>query len=381
MAPPSAEPRDDHTPMHDTQPYRRPTQPQGLRPRRAAPRRRRRANWGRRIGLFVLLLLVVAVAGAVLVWQRAVAFNDAVSTESALSMRLFGPLGGGDRVNVLLLGYSDESREGAFLSDSMNVISVDRTTDTSTMIPIPRDLWVEGVPEVPQNMKINEAFRIGTYEAGLEYGAELAAKAVSRVTGLEIHGWISLDFQGFEAMVDALDGITLENPTAFDYTWDENSYFAGDFPNRFEAGTLRLNGQQALDYARSRYTSVVAESSDFARLIRQQRVLQAIRSEVVGWEALPRGLAVSESLTGHLRTNLPVLDLALLAGKLDVDRRVELLEDEILAASTNTLGQYILVVIGQATTADYSPLHEYIDAALSEPIPTPGPSPSSPGVP
>jgi len=364
--------------MQDTQSYRRPTRAEADLAARAAPRRRRRrrSGWRRRIGLLLLLVFVVVVAGGVLVWQRAVAFNDAVSTEPALSMRLFGPLSGGDRVNILLLGYSDESREGAFLSDSMNVVSIDRATDTTTMIPIPRDLWVEGVPEVPQNMKANEAFRIGTYEAGLEYGAELASKAVSRITGLEIHGWITLDFQGFEAMVDALDGITLDNPTAFSYTWDEGSYFAGDFPSSFAAGALQLDGRQALDYARSRYTSVVTESSDFARLVRQQRVLQAIRKEVVGWQALPRGLAVSESLAGHLRTNLPVLDLAMLTGKLDIDRRVELLEGEILVASTNTIGQYILVVTGQAATTDYSPLHDYIDAALREPIPVASPSPS-----
>ena len=74
---------------------------------------------------------------------------------------------------------------------------MDRASGATTMIPIPRDLWVEGVPEVPQNMKINEAFRIGYYADGLTNGAELAAMAVTHVTGLEIDGWISLDFQGF----------------------------------------------------------------------------------------------------------------------------------------------------------------------------------------
>ncbi len=353
--------------MQETQPYRRPTQAQARRARRAAPRPRRPVNWRRRIRIFGLVLVAVVVAGAFLLWQRAASFNDAVSTEPAHSIRLFGPFGD-NRVNVLLLGYSDESREGAFLSDSMNVISVDRSTDTSTMIPIPRDLWVEGVTEVPQNMKINEAFRIGTYEAGVEYGAELAAKAVTQVTGLPIHGWISLDFQGFEAMVDALDGVALDNPTAFAYTWDENDFHTGAFQFAFDAGPLQLDGQQALDYARTRYTSVAEESSDFARLVRQQRVLQAIRAEVTGWQTLPRGLAVADSLASHLRTNLSVFDLAMLAGKLDVDRRIEMREGEILQASTNTIGQYILVVIGQEASDDYAPLHTFVSAAIEEPI-------------
>jgi LCP family protein required for cell wall assembly len=321
-------------------------------------------SWRRRLRLTTLLLMATLVVGTLLIWQRASAFNDAVSTEPALGMRLFGPFAD-ERVNVLLLGYSDESREGAFLSDSMNVLSIERSSDTTTVIPIPRDLWVEGMPEVPQNMKINEAFRIGTYEAGLDYGADLAARTVSRVTGLPIHGWISLDFQGFEAMVNAIGGVALDNPRAFAYTWDEASWAAGDFVGSFEAGPLTLDGTQALAYARNRYTSVAEESSDFARLVRQQRVLQAIRDKVTGWQALPRGLAVATALEGHMRTNLSVLDLAMLSGKLSADHRLELSEGNILRATTNTLGQYVLVVVGQQSTTDYRPLHDFIEKGLS----------------
>ena len=296
-------------------------------------------------------------------------------------MRLFGPLAGGDRVNVLVLGYSDESREGAFLSDSMNLFSIDRATDATTLIPIPRDLWVEGIPQVPQNMKINEAFRIGYYADGLENGAELAAEAVSHVTGLAVHGWITLDFQGFQAMVDAVGGITVENPTAFAYTWNEDAWLAGNFDGSFDAGTLDLSGEQALSYARNRYTSVPAESSDFARSVRQQRVLQAIRAEVSGWRTIPNGLAVSEALEGHLHTNLSVWDLGMLAGKLDVDHRVELSEDVILQASLNSIGQYVLVVIGRSTPSDYSPLHAYIADELANPPPASSAEPSASAAP
>ncbi|MDQ3689154.1 MAG: LCP family protein [Chloroflexota bacterium] len=353
--------------MEETQPHRRPMQPQARHLRRTDPEPRGRANWRRRFAVIGLALPALLLVGVVFLWQRAVAFNDAVSTESALSMRLFGPFSP-DRVNVLLLGYSDESREGAYLSDSMNVISIDKATDTTSMIAIPRDLWVEGIEEVPQNMKINEALRHGYYEDGIEYGAELASKAVTHVTGLEIHGWMTLDFQGFEAMVNAVGGITLENPRAFSYTWTEPNWLAGSFADSFEAGTLELDGRLALDYARNRYASIPEESSDFARLARQQRVLQAIRAKVSGWPTLSNGLAVADALEGHLHTNLPVIDLGMLVGKLDVDRRVELREDQILQASTNTNGQYVLLVVGQSTSSDYEPLHSYLTAELAAPI-------------
>ena len=351
--------------MDETQSYRPVARGQARRIRPTGPRERRSANWRFRSKIAATAVLAMVVLGVGLVWHRASAFNDAVSTESALSMRLFGPFSP-ERVNILLLGYSDESRAGAYLSDSMNVISIDKASDTTSIIAIPRDLWVEGIEEVPQNMKLNEAFRIGYYEDGLTYAAELAAKAVSHVIGLDIHGWISLDFQGFQAMVEAIDGISLENPTAFEYTWSEPDWQAGNFDGgSFSAGTLELDGRLALDYARNRYTSVPAESSDFARLVRQQRVLQAIRAEVSGWQTVPKGLAVANALEGHLHTDLPVLDLAQLVGKLDVDHRIELPEGEIVQASTNTNGQYILVVIGQETTTDYSRMHAFVSDALA----------------
>ena len=362
--------------MQDTQPYRRPRQAHAQRVRPSTPRDRRPVSWRRRLALVLILLMALVLAGAALLLQRAIAFNDAVSTQSALSMRAFGPFGS-DRVNFLLLGYNDESHGGAYLSDSINIISVDRTTETTTMIPIPRDLWIEGLPEIPQNLKINEAFRIGFYEAGIENGAELAASAISHATGLEIDGWITLDFEGFEAMVDAIGGITIENPTAFDYTWAEEDYLAGRFESSFARGTLELTGQQALDYARNRYTSVIEESSDFARSVRQQRVLSAIRAQVTGWQTLPKGLALADSLSGHLHTNLPVFDLAMLGGKLTPDRRLELSEGVALEATTNTIGQYVLVVIGRTGPSDYRPLHQYLATQLAAPFATPAPVASS----
>ena len=51
----------------------------------------------------------------------------------------------------------------------------------------------------------------------------------------------------------------------------------------------------------------------------------------------------------------------------------------MLEATTNTLGQYILVVIGRASSTDYGPLQRYLATELAKPVPTPVPiaSPSS----
>jgi anionic cell wall polymer biosynthesis LytR-Cps2A-Psr (LCP) family protein len=177
-------------------------------------------------------------------------------------------------------------------------------------------------------------------------------------------------------MVNSVGGITVDNPIPFAYTWDEPLFLAGEFHYVFQAGVQRMDGQLALDYSRARYTDRWEESSDFARLVRQQRVLQAIKAEISGTETLTKGLALTDALAGHLRTNLSVFDLAMLAGELEVERRIELLEGETIMATTNTIGQYVLVPIGATSSDDYEPLHEYIDASLAEPMPSASATPS-----
>jgi hypothetical protein len=54
----------------------------------------------------------------------------------------------------------------------------------------------------------------------------------------------------------------------------------------------------------------------------------------------------------------------MLAGHMTPDRRIELSEDQILEATTNTIGQYVLVVIGRTSPTDYKPLHEFVADAL-----------------
>jgi hypothetical protein len=81
-----------------------------------------------------------------------------------------------------------------------------------------------------------------------------------------------------------------------------------------------------------------------------------------------------DALKGQLTTDLSAIDLALLSGHLGADRRIELSEGVILEATSNSLGQYILVVIGRHDGTDYAPLQAYLRDQLAIPIATPAPS-------
>ena len=348
--------------------------------RRASRPARRPRSLKRTLLLLLLILLLGGGTGGWLIWQRVAAFNDDVSSASSLSSALFFPLMGSERVNVAMYGYGGpEHQGGTYLADSIIILSIDPHTDTTTMIPIPRDLWIQGLPEIPKNAKINEAFANGFVRGGVAEAGRAATEVLSRVTGLKIEHWMAIDFTGFKAMVDTVGGVTIDNPTAFSYTWSEEQFHskiwdAGSFP----AGIITLDGDAALSYSRSRYNSVPAEASDFARSVRQQRVLAALRAKLGsgGIGSLGPGLAMMEALKGQMKTDLSAIDLGLLSGHLGADRRIELAEGVILEATTNSIGQYILVVIGRSNGNDYAPLQAYLQAELARPIATPVPSAS-----
>jgi LCP family protein required for cell wall assembly len=353
-------------------------------PRRSRASAPRPGRWKRNVVLFLVIVLLSGCTGGWLLWQRVSAFNDEVSSAGSVSSSLLFPLMGTERVNVAMYGYGgSEHGGGSYLADSIMILSIDPKTDTTTMIPIPRDLWIEGLPEIPDNAKINEAFADGYVRGGVYEAGRAATSVLSRITGLPIEHWMALDFAGFKAMVESVGGVMVDNSVAFGYTWSEDKYFAGNWDGGyFDAGPIFLDGTLALDYSRTRYTSVPAESSDFARSVRQQRVLVALRGKLGGGGlgSLGPGLAIMDALKGSteplMATDLSAVDLYLLSGHLGADRRIELSEGVILEATSNSIGQYILVVIGRASGTDYAPLQAYIQAELARPLPTPSPSPS-----
>jgi len=184
---------------------------------------------------------------------------------------------------------------------------------------------------------------------------------------------MAIDFAGFEGMVDAVGGVTVRNPRAFRYTWNEWKFNHNIWDHHFPKGEITLDGQQALDYARARYTSIPQESNDFARSLRQQRVLAALRGRIGsgGLGSLGPGLSMMDALTDRMKTDLSAIDLFLLSSHLQPDRRIQLKQGRILEATSNTNGQYILVVAGRADATDYRPLHRYLARELAKPIPQP----------
>ncbi|MBM2826303.1 MAG: putative LytR family transcriptional protein [Dehalococcoidia bacterium] len=219
------------------------------------------------------------------------------------------------RVNVLILGVDlrpEDGKGAPSRTDTMMVASIDPINKTAALLSIPRDLWVP-IPLQDGKVvheRINAANVYGelyNYPGG---GPALARDTVQYNLGIRVHHYVLLDFEGFEALIDALGGVTLElEEPLVDHEYPTQNY--GVKSIYIPAGVQHLNGERALWYARSRH-----QDWDLGRVKRQQRLLMAVRDRVLGLNILPRIPALWGRFNGAVETDMGlsrVLSLALVA--------------------------------------------------------------------
>jgi LCP family protein required for cell wall assembly len=197
------------------------------------------------------------------------------------------------KVNILLMGKSGGSRDGADLTDTMMLISLSLNGEGIKSVSIPRDIWV---PDIMA--KINSAYFWG--KNGSPYftlqdtggGIAFAKKIVGKITGQPIHYGVVIDFSAFKDIVDALGGISVdvERPFVDDFypiAGRENDTCGGDrsYACRYEtvifdSGIQYMNGETALKFVRSRHAEG-DEGTDIAREARQQKVIMAIKNKIL----------------------------------------------------------------------------------------------------
>lgn len=274
---------DEQPPRPPTTPSRRPPRP-GWRPRRP---------WR---------LLLLAVLGALLVlllwvgygyWQFRGSLNDANRRLDARTRAALTPGGSllSNASTTLVLGSDRRPNGGVGRSDSILLVRVDPGANRIAELSIPRDLRVT-IPGHGDD-RINAAYTLG--------GPALAIETVRALTGIPINHVVLLDFSGFRELVDALGGVTIDNPSKI----ISNSF--DGHPWRFGRGSLHLDGRHALAYARVRENTANPADNDVTRGLRQQRVLQAIASGLASPSTLlhlPRvGSAIGKPLTTDLSAN------------------------------------------------------------------------------
>jgi len=261
------------------------------------------------------------------------------------------------KINILLLGMRgiEESGEGQLLSDTIILASVEKDTGRVSLISLPRDLYVR-IWCLPGKKKINFAYAHG--------GFDCAKKTISLVTGLYIDYAISVNFEALQETVDTLGGIVIYRDKPFEENfqwakegWEEDEHwFIKEIDGEekwvfyVSEGESKLDGQTALYYARSRYST-----DDFDRMRRQQQIVLAIKEKALSLKVLTNPIKIynlMDVLGNNIQTDMKLADIKQMIG-LAPELDLENIRKEIFDINPNGLlyhtfinEEYVLLPIG-----------------------------------
>lgn len=290
----------------------------------------------------IALLVVCAIGGATLAAARVIGFINNVTGGANLSMLSSAagiseaPAGSipyrlkhkdPNPINLLVMGYGGEQNDAPYLTDTIMVVRLDASTNRVAMISIPRDLYLPidwpAQARAHDSEKINAAFEYGTDESktvdprlkkpeyrGRDGGGRLAEDTVAKITGLHFDKYAALDFKAFRDVVNALNGVDVCLDTPLDdnqYPDYHDGYIAGGI--HYRAGCQHVDGEHALQLARSRHANQPEQSSDFGRSRRQQQIIAGIKKQAQGVNGLTKAPALMSALESNFKTDLNVGDL------------------------------------------------------------------------
>jgi LCP family protein required for cell wall assembly len=208
-----------------------------------------------------------------------------------------------DRINILLTGIDSAEQRTTSLTDTIMVVSVDPEDGSVVMLSIPRD--ISQFPTYDGRTfkgKINSFMTWVRNHPGDYPDKPFPAlmKQVGYLVGVPIHYFAAIDLQGFRKMINAVGGVTVNNPKPINdpaYDWLDGTYGF-----TLPAGKVQLNGRTALAYARSRQGE---GDTDFTRAARQQQLLVALRNKLTSADMLTKLPDIISVAGDTVRTNLP----------------------------------------------------------------------------
>ena len=174
-----------------------------------------------------------------------------------------------NRLHILCLGIDANHTPQGIMhtknarSDTIFVISLDLDAKRVGMLSVPRDTRVEFAYGRGTD-KVNAAHAIG--------GVPLAKATVEQFLGVEIDHYVVIKMYGTKNMIDAMGGVVIDVEKDMDY--DDNW---GNLHIHLKKGRQRLDGEQAVGYARFRHDA----ESDFGRMRRQQQLVKAVARQLM----------------------------------------------------------------------------------------------------
>ncbi len=249
-----------------------------------------------------------------------------------------------DIFNILLLGGDARPGEKLYRTDTLMILSINRTTHTAALLSIPRDMYV--YIQKHGYDRINTALEYGELMRWPGGGIDLLSSTLTYYLGIPIHRWARINFTGFKQIIETIGGIDIANDCPLsDYRLIPGRQEGVEANYRWSTlpvGTYHFGGIDALWYARSRYTT-----SDFDRARRQQLVLRAIYRKATADGLLSKLPSLWGDLIKIVDTNLNPGDIAgllPLASEIDATRlKSYVISPPIVSDSITQTGAAVLI--------------------------------------
>lgn len=189
--------------------------------------------------------------------------------------------------NILLLGSDTRSGSEAALvsgsrADSIMLMHIPADGKGVYLVSIMRDTWVN-IPGYG-SAKINAALNYG--------GISLQVATVENLLGIKIDHVAEIEFEGFKALVNSVDGVDVQVPFNFDINiWS------------FKQGLQHMDGGAALAFVRARYQFA---DGDYQRVRNQRAFLRGLYNTMKAKGALSNVgsfQSAVESITGYMRVD------------------------------------------------------------------------------
>ncbi len=267
--------------------------------------------------IFSLIVIAVLILGAFVLF-RASKLSDKifVGNQTTFFRQIINLIRGGDydrlvgedlgQINILLLGIGGEGHDGPFLTDTMILAQIRPDINEVSLTSIPRDYLVK-IPNSDGEDKINSAFTYGFVgKKDWDQGGRYAREVVEKISGLKVPYFAIVDFSGFEKAVDKLGGLDVYVERGFTDSTFPDSGTGYLPPITFEPGQQHFSGTKALQFARSRHGDN-NEGSDFARSIRQQKIINSFKQKVLSLNIIKNASDLNELLSifaDHFHTNI-----------------------------------------------------------------------------
>ena len=202
--------------------------------------------------------------------------TEAAETTEATTEATIPKMTADDIVNILFVGQAARAGEEETMADSTMLISINTYTKEVTCMSILRDSFVK-LPDYKGHQcgraKFTVCYNLGyQWGGGTAGGMEMTNICLKDNFGIEVDYNVEVSFDSFIKMIDYIDGIDIELTQAeADYLNKDTLYVK----RTIEPGVQRLQGMEALSYARMRKAAGDSES-DIKRTERQRKVVEAL---------------------------------------------------------------------------------------------------------